>query len=175
MSPTGKKPSGSAPARPPKKRIILVVDDDDFLSRIIRDKLHEAGYATLSAKDGAAGLKTARAKKPAAILLDVLLPKLDGFRVLEELKKSPETSRIPVLMLTNLGKREDVDKALKLGAAEYLIKAHFAPPDMIERINRLVGRNRSSKQFSRELADELSRPARYSHATHERRCRFTTT
>lgn len=138
------RPAAKPVAKPADKAKpkVLLVEDDEFLSKIVMEKLQLSGYDALYAKDGVAGVKAAREKRPDAVLLDILIPKMDGFEVLRELKADPATKAIPVLMLTNLGKKEDVDKALALGAAEYLIKAHFAPSDMISRLDRTLGRSR---------------------------------
>lgn len=80
----------------------------------------------------------ARKEAPDLILLDILMPKMDGFEVLEALKKSPDTKGIPVIMLTNLGQKEDVDRGIKLGAVDYLIKAHFVPSDTVARIKKVL-------------------------------------
>ena len=131
-------PKRKSAKKPPARVKVLLVEDDEFLAKIVTEKLVLSGFEALYAKDGSAALKAASAKLPDAILLDILIPKMDGFEVLQRLKNDPKTKHIPVLMLTNLGKREDVDRALKLGAAEYLIKAHFAPADMIDRLNKVL-------------------------------------
>jgi len=77
---------------------------------------------------------------PDIILLDLLLPKKDGFQVLEEIKKNPKSSKIPVILLTNLGQKEDVDKGFKLGANDYLVKAHFMPSEVVEKIKELINK-----------------------------------
>jgi DNA-binding response OmpR family regulator len=90
------------------------------------------------ATDGAKGLKLAMKEKPDLVLLDLNLPIMDGFQVLEELKKSPDTKDIPVLVLTNYGQKENVDKCLNLGAEDYLIKAHFVPSEVVARIKKIL-------------------------------------
>ena len=70
--------------------------------------------------------------------MDILLPKLDGFEVLEKLKQNEKLQKIPVVLLTNLGQKEDVDKGLKLGAADYLIKAHFMPIETVEKVKKIM-------------------------------------
>lgn len=141
---TVKAKSNNKPAKAVSraKSRILLVEDDEFLSKILIEKLVIRGFDVVHVKDGAAALKAAGDKRLDAILLDILIPKKNGFEVLTELKRNSATKAIPVLMLTNLGKREDVDRALKLGAVEYLIKAHFAPSDMIDRLNKVLGKDR---------------------------------
>ncbi|MBI5229999.1 MAG: response regulator [Candidatus Magasanikbacteria bacterium] len=119
---------------------ILLVEDDSFLSNIYQTKFTKEGYQVAVAGDGEEALKAVKTKKPDIILLDVLLPKLDGFAVLEKLKKDPETKDIPVILLTNLGQRDDVDRGLQLGAADYLIKAHFKPSETVEKVKKVLER-----------------------------------
>lgn len=118
---------------------VLIVDDDAFLSGIYATKLELEGFEVASARDGEEGLKAALKEKPALILLDVLMPKLDGFEVLKRLKADPETKAVPVIMLTNLGQKEDIEKGLADGAADYLIKAHFVPAEAVEKIKKVLG------------------------------------
>lgn len=119
---------------------ILLVEDDSFLSNIYQTKFTKEGYQVALAGDGEEALKAVKTKKPDIVLLDVLLPKLDGFAVLEKLKKDPETKDIPVILLTNLGQRDDVDRGLQLGAADYLIKAHFKPSETVEKVKKVLER-----------------------------------
>jgi DNA-binding response OmpR family regulator len=92
----------------------------------------------LSAGDGEVGLQLALTERPSLILLDLLLPKRDGFSVLAEVKRHPETARIPVIVLTNLSQQEQVEKCLALGAAECLIKAHFTPSEVVTKVRELL-------------------------------------
>ena len=114
--PTVRTKESSAGAR--KKVSILLVEDDTFLAGIYSTKLRIEGFAVSHAPDGARGLELARRERPELILLDILMPKMDGFQVLEELKKDPKTKGMPVIMLTNLGQKEDVDRGVKLGAVD---------------------------------------------------------
>ena len=124
----------------PTKQVqkILLVEDDTFLSNIYQTKFVKEGYQVVAAGDGEEALKAVRTKKPDIILLDVLLPKLDGFAVLERLKKDAETKDIPVILLTNLGQRDDVERGLQLGAADYLIKAHFKPSETVAKVKKIL-------------------------------------
>src|SRR3990167_7253697 len=123
----------------PTKLKILIVEDDTFLAGIYANKFEREGFEVLLSIDGELGLQSAKKNKPDIILLDVLLPKLDGFEVLEKIKAEAATRAIPVVLLTNLGQKEDVDKGLKLGAADYLIKAHFMPAETVDKVKRVLG------------------------------------
>lgn len=121
---------------------ILVVEDDRFLANIYETKLKLEGFIVAVAGDGKQGLELARRLMPDIILLDILLPKMSGFHVLSELKKDAKTKKIPVILLTNLSQKEDIDRGLQLGAADYLIKAHFLPSEVIEKIKEVLGRDK---------------------------------
>lgn len=114
-------------------KTILIIEDDRFLRQLISQKLIKEGYDVSQAMDGEEGLKKIREEKPGLILLDLILPGIDGFEVLSQMKKEQEIAEIPVIILSNLGQREDVERGLNLGAVDYLIKAHFTPGEIIEK------------------------------------------
>ncbi len=120
------------------EKIILVIEDDKFLRELMAQKLIKEGFNISEAVDGEEGLKKIKEEKPGLILLDLILPGIDGFEVLSRMKEDPETSRTPVIILSNLGQREDVERGLKLGATDYLIKAHFPPGQIIEKIKNII-------------------------------------
>src|SRR5579875_455848 len=116
---------------------ILVVDDDPDICEIVRVNLEGAGYDVVVAADGAAGLAAAREILPDLIILDVLLPELDGWQVLEELERDPTTAGRPVVMLTCKGDDQDVLRGLGLGAVEYLTKP-FYPENLVASVRILL-------------------------------------
>lgn len=117
---------------------LLLIEDDSFLAGMYVTKLTMEGFHAELASDGMAGLEKAKKMKPELILLDVLLPKMNGFDVLRQLKKDEATKDIPVILLTNLGQKSDVVKGLDLGAVDYLIKAHFMPSEVVEKIKTVL-------------------------------------
>ncbi len=117
---------------------ILIVEDDKFLRRVISRKLSGEGYDIVEALDGEKGLKSAQEEKPDIILLDLILPGIDGFEVLARIKQDPSIASIPVMILSNLGQKEDIDKGMKMGAVDYLIKAHFTPGEIAGRIEKIL-------------------------------------
>jgi DNA-binding response OmpR family regulator len=117
---------------------ILIVEDDRFLRELIARKLRNEGYEVIEAVDGEEGLKRIKEEKPDLVLLDLILPGIDGFEVLERSKGDPEIASIPVIILSNLGQREEIERGLKLGAIDYLIKAHFTPGEIIEKIKNIL-------------------------------------
>ena len=121
---------------------ILIVEDDDFLLQMYVTKLELEGFQVVSAVDGIKGLRLAKKDKPDLVLLDLQLPELSGFEVLEDLKRSNETKQIPVLVLTNFSQKEDIERCLNLGASDYLIKAHFVPSEVISKIKNILQENK---------------------------------
>src|SRR3989344_7423676 len=113
---------------------ILLIEDDKFLRELIVQKLGKEGYDVVEAAEGEGGLVKKKEEKPDLVLLDLILPGIDGFEVLSRLKKDPESSSTPVIILSNLGQRDDVQKGIDLGAEDYLIKAHFTPGEIVEKI-----------------------------------------
>ena len=121
-----------------EKTHILLVEDDVFLAGIYQKKFEMEGFKISLANNGEKALVDAKRKKPDIILLDILLPKLDGFAVLEKLKADGSTKDIPVVLLTNLGQKDDVEKGLEAGAVDYLIKAHFKPSEIVEKVKSVL-------------------------------------
>lgn len=116
---------------------ILIADDDPFLRELLVHKLSGAGHQVHTAEDGGSALSQAREMTPDLVVLDAMMPILDGFEVLRRLRGDPATADIPVIMLTSLRREEDIVGALKLGAADYLVKP-FIPDELVARIGRLV-------------------------------------
>lgn len=114
---------------------ILIVEDDEFLRSLTAKRLEKEGYVVVVAVDGESGLVTAAQEKPNLIFLDLLLPGLDGFEVLGKLKANAELKDVPVVVFSNLGQKEDIERAKQLGADEFLIKANFTLDDVMVKIN----------------------------------------
>lgn len=119
---------------------ILLVEDDSFLAGMYVTKLNLEGFKVTLKSDGEEALEAVKNESPDLILLDIVLPKKSGFDVLKEIKSDPKLKDIRVILLTNLGQREDVTKGLQLGADDYLIKAHFMPSEVVEKIKKLMNR-----------------------------------
>lgn len=117
---------------------ILIIEDDKFLRDLISQKLKKEGFNTLEAVDGEEGLKIAREKSPDIVLLDLILPGIDGFEILRILKGDKNTSLIPVIVLSNLGQKEDMDRALSGGAEDFMVKAHFTPGEIVTKIKSVL-------------------------------------
>ena len=104
---------------------VLSIEDDAFLSSLVSSKLIDAGFSVITAGTGKEGIAKAGLEKPNLILLDIMLPDMGGFEILETLKGNPATKDIPVIILSNLGGREEIEKGVALGAASYLIKSNI--------------------------------------------------
>lgn len=117
---------------------ILIVEDDQTLRDMYSAKFVSEDFEVIQAENGVDGLAMAKSKKPAAILLDVMMPKLDGFATLKELKADKSLKKIPVVMLTNLGQEEDIKKGKELGAADYFVKANQTPAEIVAKVKVLI-------------------------------------
>jgi len=117
---------------------ILFVEDEPNLQKAIGEVLKQEGYSIFSALDGVEGLELVQKEKPDLILLDLILPKKDGFEVLKDLKADEKTKDIPVIILTNLEGTGDVEKALDLGATTYLVKANYELEDILTKIKEIL-------------------------------------
>jgi DNA-binding response OmpR family regulator len=127
LQPTG----GEALSEAPDEEVhVLFIEDDPAVAEMYKLKLELDGYTVVVAKDGEEGLEMADASPPDIIFLDTRLPKMDGFAVLERLRSAERTAEIPVIILSNYGERELVDRGLKLGALEYLIKSQTTPANL---------------------------------------------
>ena len=120
------------------KQKILIVEDEATLQKTLQEVLTVEGYNALSALDGQRGFEIAKEEIPDLILLDIILPKMNGFEVLESLKNDETTKFIPVIILTNLGDLNDIQKALDLGATTYLVKADFSLEDILKKIKEVM-------------------------------------
>lgn len=120
------------------KAKILLVEDDTLLMNLYSKKFEIEGYYIAVAENGKLGLEKAREIIPDIILLDIMMPEMDGFEVLKKLKADPATANIPVIILTNINQMEDIEKGLSLGAVDYFIKAHFIPSEIVEKVKKIL-------------------------------------
>lgn len=121
------------------KASIVLVEDDSFISGMYQTKLTSMGYEVELKEDGeAAWERLQQDPLPSIVLLDVVLPKRDGFEILEALRKDKRTENLPVILLTNLGQKPDVERGIKLGADDYIIKAHYTPSEVVEKIEKIL-------------------------------------
>ena len=117
---------------------VLLIEDDKFLRKAAEATLHRHGFCVVVATNGEEGLKLAHSEKPDLILLDLIMPKMNGFEVLRRLKHEPATSRIPVVVLSNLGQQNDSVMARELGALDYWIKSNVGLEELAGRVKAVL-------------------------------------
>ncbi|HCS78279.1 TPA: response regulator [Patescibacteria group bacterium] len=113
---------------------ILFIEDDPLLVKIYSTRLSVDGYEVISAENGEDGLQIAETQAPDLIVLDIMMPRLDGFSVLEKLRQSEKTRNTPILVYSNLGQEDEIVRAKKMGATDFVIKANLSPTEMINKI-----------------------------------------
>lgn len=119
---------------------MLIVEDDSFVAEVYSTKLLEMGHEVQIAQNGKEGLALVGKEKPDLILLDILMPVMGGIEMLEALKGKPEWKNIPVILLTNVGEKESIQKVRNLGVQNYIIKSHFTPAEVIEKMETILGK-----------------------------------
>jgi DNA-binding response OmpR family regulator len=122
----------------PEKKKILIVEDEEMLSTMYKVKFENEGYEVFTASNGTDGLAVAVKHPLDLILLDIIMPKIDGFAVLKKLKETAKTKSVPVILLTNLGQDEDISRGKELGAAGYLIKANNTPSEVVAKVKDFI-------------------------------------
>src|SRR5665647_630960 len=121
-----------------KKLKIMVVEDDSFVMDIYQTKLSQEGYEVLQAENGTEAFKKLETEIPDLILLDIIMPYVDGLQVLKKIKAEEKLKNIPVVLLTNLSQKENINEGLGLGADDYLIKSHFTPSEVLDKIKKYI-------------------------------------
>jgi len=119
---------------------ILLIEDEEMLANMYEVKFKNEGFDLEKALDGAEGLEKAKSMKPDFILLDIIMPKMDGFSVLKALKEDDSTKDIPVMLLTNLGQDEDIEKGKQLGSVGYLVKANITPSEVVAEVKKKMNK-----------------------------------
>lgn len=128
--------SNSAPD--PKMKRVLIIDDDEFIASMFATKLIQGGFSVSNASNATMGLELAQKCRPDVILLDILMPDIDGFAVLRKLQKHKKTSDIPVIMLTSLSQKDNTKMAMAEGAFAYIVKSGTTPEDTLEIVSRAI-------------------------------------
>ena len=123
-----------------KKKKIMVMEDDIFVMDIYKTKLSEEGYEVIAAENGMEALIKVNEEniKPDLIMLDILMPYMDGLSFLKEVRKKEEFKTTPVILLTNLSQKEEIQQGFELGAQDFIIKSHFTPSEVMEKIKQFL-------------------------------------
>mgnify|MGYP001608796734 FL=1 len=122
------------------KKKILIIEDEAHLQDVFKEIFESEGYEYVFAYDGETGIKMAENESPDFIILDLILPKKDGFEVLQELKNNPKTSKIPMAVLSNLEGSHDIEKVFSLGVSNYFVKSRYTPQEISEKIKKIMGK-----------------------------------
>jgi len=117
---------------------ILLIEDDEQIRNMYQVAFEAQGFSCQTAEDGTKGLEMVKNDKPDLVLLDIMMPNVDGMTVLTELKKDPELSMIPVIMLSNLSVQEGIDNAMALGAKDYINKSMVKPREVVEKVKTIL-------------------------------------
>ena len=117
---------------------VLIVEDDMLMGTLLSEALWRYEFEPVLSRDGDEGLKELEKAMPKVILLDLILPGINGFEVLEKIKANAKTKDIPVIIVSNLGDKSDIDRGMKLGAEDYLVKANMVPKDIIGKLNEVT-------------------------------------
>ena len=118
---------------------ILIIEDEELMYNLLERKLTADGYKITVAKDGIEGMEMMKKEKPDLILLDIVMPKKNGFEVMEEMQKEKELRGIPIIVISNSGQPVEIDKARELGAKDWLIKTEFDPQEVIKKVKKQIG------------------------------------
>ena len=119
-------------------RRILLAEDDRLLRKAAEATLKRKGFTVFTAEDGEEAFRVAKAELPDLVLLDLIMPKRQGFDVLRDLKGCPETARIPVIVLSNLGQERDIQQAMEYGAVAYYVKANLSLEGLVKRVEETL-------------------------------------
>lgn len=119
---------------------ILLIEDEEIMVDLLQKKLTKEGYKISIARDGEEGLRVAREVKPNLILLDIIMPKMSGFEVMEKIQEDNELKKIPLIIISNSGQPVELDRAQKLGAKDWLIKTEFDPREVFEKVIKQIGK-----------------------------------
>jgi two-component system alkaline phosphatase synthesis response regulator PhoP len=119
---------------------ILIIEDDRYISKMYQLKLSLEGYEVVVAENGREGVDKVKEMMPDIILLDILMPELDGFEVLKIVKGEEATKKIPVLIMSNLGQEDHIQKGMQMGAVGYIVKSQYTPSKVVEKIKDTIGK-----------------------------------
>ncbi len=121
-----------------KKRKILLVEDDSMIVEMYKLRFEEEGFEVTVTDKGSEAIKLAESLKPDIILLDIILPEVDGFNILQTLKSDANTKDLPILLLTNLAQESDKERAMAMGANDYFVKSQHTPSDVLQKVMELI-------------------------------------
>lgn len=127
------------------KKKILIVEDEPFLSEMYQTKFESLGYAVLMAYNGEEGLAVMRKEKPDLVLLDIIMPVMDGYEVLKVVRAEPQLKHTLIVIFSNLGQDEEITKGMQLGADDYLVKSNLTPSELVAKVEKVLAKGRSDR------------------------------
>ncbi|KPJ54720.1 hypothetical protein AMJ47_03755 [Parcubacteria bacterium DG_72] len=119
---------------------ILIIEDDKLLASLLKKKLKKEGYEVLVTFQGDKGLSKAKEIMPDLILLDIIMPVMNGFEVMEKIQKDQDLAKIPIIIVSNSGQPVEIGRAQELGARDWLIKAEFDPQEVVDKVKKQIGK-----------------------------------
>lgn len=143
-----------------KKKHIILVEDEETLANLIEAGLKKEGYEVETARDGKEGLRSIEEGKPDLVLLDMMLPGLKGFDILEKLNEKGRLSTLPIVILSNSGEPIEIERALKMGVRDYLIKVNFSPEEVVVKVNDVLSAEKEWKKKGKESAPKITKTRR---------------
>jgi CheY-like chemotaxis protein len=123
-----------------ENKTILIIEDDAFFRTIISKEFESDGFNVIEAGDSTEAFKSLENTKPDLILLDILLPGMNGYEILEKIKADKKTADIPIIMLSNLGQKDEIEKAKNLGVEDFMIKVNFVPEEIVQRVREILNK-----------------------------------
>ncbi|MEK7537907.1 MAG: response regulator [Patescibacteria group bacterium] len=123
---------------PTNKTKVVIVEDEKMLADMYATKFAMEGFDAQKANDGASGFELVKTVKPDIVLLDIIMPKIDGFGVLKMIKDEATLKDVPIILLTNLGQEEDIKKGRQLGATDYFVKANHTPAEVVQKVKQVL-------------------------------------
>lgn len=121
------------------KKKVLLIEDEEIITDLLKRKLAKEGYQVDVASDGEEGLEKLKKNRPDLVLLDIVMPKLGGFEVMEKIRKDKKLDGMPIIIISNSGQPVELDRAKELGASDWLVKAQFDPQEVIDKVVRQIG------------------------------------
>jgi two-component system phosphate regulon response regulator PhoB len=122
------------------RKLVMIIEDDRFLSSLVRARLEKDGFKVQQAFDGEEAIAILKETKPDLVVLDLIMPRVTGFEVLEAISISPELNRTPIVILSNLAQDSDVQKAKSLGAVEYFVKVRVSIDDVVSKVMSILNK-----------------------------------
>jgi DNA-binding response OmpR family regulator len=116
---------------------ILIIEDEESLLDMYKSRFEKAGYQVLTANDGKSGIEIIQKQRPDLVILDILMPEMDGYETIKKIRKNAQIKKIPILVLSNLGQPDEINKALKLGADDYVVKTEVTPTELFNKVERM--------------------------------------